>query len=141
MVYVTENASDTNTFNDVVLDIIFRRQPTEEKPIDTIFDRTRDTAFPVKNGFLEKESLFSYKNGGVIKWKFYWYTKKKNALGRRQKKLNNNKNDYHSSRYRNLSQHDIFKKQNHGYNIISYQPQEFDEYIRKYPKLSLEDKD
>ena len=66
MVYVTENASDTNTFNDVILDVIFRNQPTEEKPIDTIFDRTRDTAFPVKNEFLEKEGLFSYKNGGVI---------------------------------------------------------------------------
>ena len=66
MVYVTENATDSNTFNDVVLDIIFRNQPSDEKPLDTIFDTIRDNAFPVKNEFLEREGLFSFKNGGVI---------------------------------------------------------------------------
>ncbi len=32
-------------------------------------------------------------------------------------------------------------KQGHSYNIITYQPKDFNEHIKKYPKLSLEEKD
>lgn len=28
-------------------------------------------------------------------------------------------------------------KQGHNYNIITYKPKQYNEYIKKYPKLSL----
>ncbi|AUC16941.1 hypothetical protein BTO06_18090 [Tenacibaculum sp. SZ-18] len=67
MVYVTENATDANTFNNVVLDIIFREQPTDRKSIeDSIFDSVRDDVFSDKDELLTKDALISYKNGGLI---------------------------------------------------------------------------
>lgn len=42
--------------------------------------------------------------------------------------------------YVNLNEKDIFMKQDHNYNIITYQPKEHNEHIKKYPKLSLEEK-
>ena len=41
----------------------------------------------------------------------------------------------------NFNQQDIYKKQGHNFDIITYQPKQHDEYIKKYPKLSLEEKD
>ncbi|AZJ34844.1 hypothetical protein [Tenacibaculum singaporense] len=60
MVYVTENAADKNTFDDVVLDVVFKNQPILS---DNGF--IKDGFLASKETFLEKEML--YKNGGVIK--------------------------------------------------------------------------
>lgn len=59
MVYVTENAADKNTFEDVVLDVVFKNQPILS---DTGI--IKDEFSASKEIFLGKETL--YKNGGVI---------------------------------------------------------------------------
>ncbi|WP_431166554.1 hypothetical protein [Tenacibaculum halocynthiae] len=58
MVYVTENAADKNTFDDVVLNIVFRRQP-----IDTGKELEE---FPKKEKKVLGNTEILYKNGGVI---------------------------------------------------------------------------
>ncbi|MEE4000775.1 hypothetical protein V1T75_10535 [Tenacibaculum sp. FZY0031] len=60
MVYVTENAADKNTFDEVVIDVVFKNQPILS---DVGF--IKDEFLASKEAFLEKEVL--YKNGGVIK--------------------------------------------------------------------------
>jgi hypothetical protein len=59
MVYVTENAADKNTFDDVVLDVVFKNQPILS---DTGI--IKDEFSASKEILLDKETL--YKNGGVI---------------------------------------------------------------------------
>ncbi|WP_437823686.1 PKD domain-containing protein [Tenacibaculum mesophilum] len=62
MVYVTENAADKNTFDDVVLNIVFKNQPVtsdKESDITNKFINSKDLAF-------SKDEI-SYKNGGIIK--------------------------------------------------------------------------
>ncbi|MDE1206203.1 hypothetical protein [Tenacibaculum larymnensis] len=59
MVYVNENAVDKNTFDDVVLDVVFKNQPILS---DTGI--IKDEFSASKEIFLGKETL--YKNGGVI---------------------------------------------------------------------------
>ncbi|WP_428741367.1 hypothetical protein [Tenacibaculum sp.] len=59
MVYVTENAADKNTFDDVVLDVVFKNQP-----ILSDIGIVKDEFLSSKETFLGKEVL--YKNGGVI---------------------------------------------------------------------------
>ncbi|UTD15372.1 hypothetical protein HER15_07800 [Tenacibaculum mesophilum] len=62
MVYVTENATDKNTFDDVVLNIVFKNQPvTSDKELDITnkFINSKDLA-------ISKDEI-SYKNGGIIK--------------------------------------------------------------------------
>lgn len=62
MVYVTENAADKNTFDDVVLNIVFKNQPI-----------TSDKELGVKNKFTNSKDLvfgkdeIIYRNGGIIK--------------------------------------------------------------------------
>ncbi|MGG8495301.1 hypothetical protein ACQY1Q_02695 [Tenacibaculum sp. TC6] len=60
MVYVTENAADKNTFDEVVLTIVFRNQPITTTDLGSI----KDEILSPKEAFLGKEIL--YKNGGVI---------------------------------------------------------------------------
>ena len=40
-----------------------------------------------------------------------------------------------------FNQRDIYSKQNSKFNIISLKPREVEDGIKKYPKLTLEDKD
>ena len=61
MVYVNENAADKNTFDDVVLDVVFKNQPIIS---NTDTDFIKDDFLLSNDTFLEKEIL--YKNGGVI---------------------------------------------------------------------------
>ncbi|WGH74155.1 hypothetical protein P8625_08475 [Tenacibaculum tangerinum] len=62
MVYVTENAADKNTFEEVVLDVVFKNQPITT---NTETEFIKDELFPSKDTFFEKEMF--YENGGVIK--------------------------------------------------------------------------
>ncbi|MHC9089478.1 hypothetical protein ACXIHB_12270 [Tenacibaculum sp. IMCC1] len=62
MVYVTENAADKNTFDNVVLNVVFKNQPvTSDKELDITnkFINSKDLAF-------SKDEI-SYRNGGIIK--------------------------------------------------------------------------
>lgn len=69
MVYATEDVTDEDTFNDVVLDIIFREQPIPQKG-DSIGDIVRDDFFRRRS---ETEALFGNieddfkSNRGVLK--------------------------------------------------------------------------
>ncbi len=61
MVYVTENVADSNTFDDVILNIVFRNQPiTSEKELEEV-----EGVLKSKEALLGKTEII-YKNGGVI---------------------------------------------------------------------------
>ncbi|MDX8553694.1 hypothetical protein MK851_08685 [Tenacibaculum sp. 1B UA] len=62
MVYVTENAADKNTFDDVVLNIVFKNQPItsdKELGVKKEFTNSKDLVFG-------KDEII-YRNGGIIK--------------------------------------------------------------------------